>query len=222
MTVPNKKSLLRELAETFIIAVIAVMIVRVFLIQAYRIPSSSMEKTLSIGDFLLVNKFIYGARVPMTDLRLPKIRSVQPGDVIIFKNPENLEYDYIKRCVAVSGQTVEIKNKELYIDGNKFSDPEHLQHIYGLMPKGIPDPDIFPEAARFNRDNYGPYTVPEGHLFVLGDNRDNSLDSRYWGPLPVENVVGKALLIYWSWDFREPFLKKVASIRWSRIGDIIH
>jgi len=216
----NRK-LIRELAEIAVIAVIAVFIIRAFVVQAFRIPTGSMENTLVTGDFLLVNKCVYGAEVPFIGWRLPKFRNPEPGDVIIFKYPEDPEIDYIKRLIAVGGQTVEIRDKELYVDGIRYEDPPGAQNIYSLMPKGIPDPDIFPPGADFNRDNYGPYTVPEGHLFMMGDNRDNSLDSRYWGPLPEDYVIGKAMVIYWSWDSAMPLLKKLMNVRWSRIGDII-
>ncbi len=218
----TKKNLLREYLESIGIAIIAALIIRALFIQAFRIPTGSMEKTLLIGDFLLVNKFVYGVHIPFTDWKLPGITEPKPGDVVIFKYPKDRSLDYIKRCVAVGGQTVEIIDKVLYVDGKPFNETLSTQHIYNLMPKGVPDPGIFPEGSNYNRDNYGPFIVPDGYLFMMGDNRDNSLDSRYWGPLPEEYVIGKALVVYWSWDYSISYKEFIKKIRWNRIGDFIN
>lgn len=226
----RKKSVLREYVESFAVALILALIIKCSVVEAYKIPSGSMEDTLLIGDFLLANKFIYGAKVPLLPIRLPALREPKPGDIVIFKYPKNPKVNYIKRCVAVEGQTVEIRNKVLYVDGKKIPDPpwgKHTDHHVRLKGR---DP----------RDNFGPYKVPPGYLFMMGDNRDNSADSRYWGALPRKLVLGKAMIIHWSWssDPNAPTItsedllslpKNIAynilhfpkRVRWNRIGDII-
>lgn len=188
----RKKSaltVLREYIESFGIALILALIIKCSVVEAYKIPSGSMEDTLLIGDFLLANKFIYGAKVPLLPVHLPALREPKPGDIVIFKYPRNPKVNYIKRCVAVEGQTVQIKDKVLYIDGKRVPDPSLVKYT---------DPGTR-SPRRDPRDNFGPFKVPKGHLFMMGDNRDNSADSRYWGPLPRELVLGKAMIIHWSW-----------------------
>jgi signal peptidase I len=194
----TKKSIIREYTEIIVLAVALALFARTFFIQAFRIPSESMEKTLLVGDFLFANKLIYGPKIPFLNARLPGVRDPQPGDIIIFKYPGDGKTDYIKRCVAVAGQTVELKGANLYVDG-VLQDESYSQY------KDIPG---------YNRQ-YGPYTIPEGHIFMMGDNRDNSADSRAWGPLPLDLVIGKAMFIYFSWNPQN------RGIRFSRIGDII-
>jgi signal peptidase I len=191
MTTREKKpkSLLREYLDTAIYAVVLTLVLRVFVVQAFRIPSESMVPTLLVGDFLFVNKFEYGAKVPFTHFRLPGITKPHPGDVIVFQYPQDLTRDYIKRCVATGGQTVQVANKGLIVEGRPQEEP-FVQHG---------DPVVRP-ASIDPRDNFGPYTVPPGNLFMMGDNRDNSNDSRYWGPVDFDLVRGKAMFIYWSWD----------------------
>ena len=183
------KSLLREYLDTAIYAVVLTLVLRVFVVQAFRIPSESMVPTLLVGDFLFVNKFEYGAKVPFTHFRLPGITRPHPGDVIVFQYPQDPSRDYIKRCVATGGQTVEVKDKNLYVEGRPREEP-YVQHSDAVVRPASIDP----------RDNFGPYTVPPGNLFMMGDNRDNSNDSRYWGPVDFDLVRGKAMFIYWSWD----------------------
>lgn len=230
VTKKKRKSVLREYVESFAVALILALIIKCSVVEAYKIPSGSMEDTLLIGDFLLANKFIYGAKVPLLPLRLPALREPRPGDIVIFKYPRNPKVNYIKRCVAVEGQTIEIKDKVLYVDGKRIQDPPLGKHT---------NPHIRPKG-RDPRDNFGPYKVPKGHLFMMGDNRDNSADSRYWGALPRELVLGKAMIIHWSWapDSNAPVLtsqdllslpKNIVynvvhfpkRVRWNRIGDII-
>jgi signal peptidase I len=182
-------SIVREYLESLVIALIFALIVKCSVVEAYKIPSGSMEDTLLVGDFLLANKFIYGAKVPLLPVHLPAFREPKSGDIVIFKYPRDPNVNYIKRCVAVEGQTVEIRDKILYVDGKKFPDP-----IWAKYTDNNPN-----SPTRDIRDNFGPYTVPKGHLFMMGDNRDNSADSRYWGPLPRELVLGKAMIIHWSW-----------------------
>jgi signal peptidase I len=175
----------RETANSFLWAVVLFLIIRSLAFQAFRIPSPSMEDTLLIHDFLFISKLTYGPNIPFTHTRLPGFRKPRPGDVIVFQNPVNPKEDYIKRCIAVEGQTVEVRNKALYVDGVEKVEP-YVKHV---------DPTINPR-----RDNFGPYRVPKGMLFMMGDNRDNSADSRFWGPLDMKLVRGKAAIIYFSWD----------------------
>lgn len=169
-------------------AVLLAFFVKASLAEAYRVPSSSMEDTLLIGDFVLSNKVIFGGRIPFTGWRLPDIRHPQQGDIITFKWPGDRKTDYVKRCVAVAGQVVEVRDKILYVDGKVFPDPAHAKYIGQGRP--------FDKGDR--RDNFGPFTVPPGTIFAMGDNRDNSYDSRYWGPVPLDLVEGKVMAIQWS------------------------
>lgn len=221
------KSTTREYVESFGIAIIAALIIRALFIQAFKIPTGSMEDTLLVGDFLLVNKFIYGAEIPFTGWKLPAIREPKTGDIVIFKYPKDPTVPYVKRCIAVGGQTVEIKDKVIYVDGERLPMPETGRNDYPLMEKGVPDPGIFyppgySEETVFNRDNFGPIKVPDNHLFMMGDNRGNSEDSRFWGFVPRENVIGEPIIIYWSWEYNIPLYKIFSKVRWSRIADIIH
>ncbi|MBU8920445.1 MAG: signal peptidase I [Bacteroidales bacterium] len=193
-----KKSKFREYTEIVFTAVVLALIVRALIIQSYHIPSESMENTLLKGDFLFATKFIYGAKVPFVDLRLPAVREPKQGDIVIFKFPGDKKTDYIKRCVALEGQTVEVKGKTLYVDGKPMEEI-FTKYIHDTVP----------------RRSFGPLKVPPGHIFVMGDNRDNSFDSRYWGPLDKKLLRGKALFIYFSVDYNKKWL------RFSRIGDLI-
>jgi len=194
----QKKSKLREYVEIVVTAVVLALIVRALIVQSYHIPSESMENTLLKGDFLFANKFLYGAKVPFVDVRLPKIRDPKPGDIVIFKFPGDRKTDYIKRCVAVEGQTVELKGTHLFING--VEKPEsYAKYLNGDVP----------------RRDFGPYVVPPGHILCFGDNRDNSWDSRYWGPLDKKLLRGKALFLYFSLDYKKHW------VRFARIGDLI-
>ncbi len=194
----QKKSKLREWFEIVVTALVLALIVRQFIIQSYHIPSGSMENTLLPGDFLFANKFIYGAKVPFVNAFMPKIRDPKPGDIVIFKVPEDRKTDYIKRCIAVGGQTVELRGKRLFIDG-----------VEKLEPYAFYDPTL---AER----NFGPYTVPKGTILCFGDNRNNSYDSRFWGPVDRSLLRGEALFLYFSIDLEHH------RIRFSRIGRVIH
>jgi len=191
------KSKLREYAEIVVTAVVLALIVRALLIQSYHIPSESMEDTLLKGDFLFASKFIYGAKVPFIEYRLPAVRKPRKGDIVIFKFPGDEKTDYIKRCIAVAGQTVEVVDKIVKVDGIP------LKEDYAKFKPDYP------------RRHYGPQVVPPGHIFVMGDNRDNSYDSRFWGPLDTKLLRGKALFIYFSVDYGKHWL------RFNRIGDVI-
>lgn len=206
MSIDKKKSTLRENIEAIIIAVILALFIRTFLIQAFKIPSGSMKNTLLIGDHILVNKFTYGVKIPFTDGKtLISLSDPEPRDIVVFKYPEDPKKDFIKRVIGVAGDTIEIKDKKLYVNGNLQEDEPYA--IYK-------DPKIIPGHFTV-RDNFGPITVPENSLFVMGDNRDNSHDSRFWGFVDLKAVRGKAFLIYWSWN-REAF-----GVRWDRLGDIL-
>jgi signal peptidase I len=185
-----KKSTLREYFESIVIAVILALFVRTWVVQAFKIPTGSMENNLLIGDHLLVNKFIFGPAGPASAL-LP-VGEVHRGDIVVFKYPEDPERDFIKRVIGLPGESLEVRDKKVYVNGAPIDEP----YVHYLEPAGA-----FGEVTSFDvRDRYGPVTVPPGHYFVMGDNRDNSQDSRYWGFLPRHYVKGKALLIYWSYD----------------------
>ncbi len=190
------KSNLREYLEAIVLAVVLTIVIRGLVVQAFRIPSGSMEDTLLVGDFLFVNKMVYGSEIDvgfggnrLLYHRFPAIRDPRPGDIIVFRFPDDPARDLIKRCVAVGGQQVEIRDKVLYVDGKAREEPYVIHK----------DPRVLPREANA-RDNFGPIVVPRGHLFMMGDNRDNSHDSRFWGSLPRGLVKGKAMFIYWSWD----------------------
>lgn len=201
----------KEWIEPILIAFILAFLIRTFLFQPFKIPSSSMEDTLLVGDHLIAMKFLYGSKIPFTDKRILKIRDPKPGDIIVFRFPEDPSKDFIKRCVAVGGQTIEIKNKKVYVDGILKELPEHAK---------IVEKTVYP--ARFGpRDNYSRFEVPPGHVFVMGDNRDNSNDSRYWGTVPYENIKGKAFMLYWSWNRESPVYDIIHRIRWSRFFTFI-
>ena len=204
-----KKSTIRELIETIVIVLLLVFFIRTFIIQAFKIPSGSMLPTLQIGDHLMVNKFIYGIKMPFTGTTLIPISDPKPNDIVVFEFPENPQLDYIKRVIAVAGDVVEIRDKKIFINGKPFDDP------HGVFK----DENILSSS----RDNFGPVTVPANKIFTMGDNRDNSQDSRFWGFVDLKAVRGKAWIIYWSWDMHVPFsLELFQSIRWSRIGDTVH
>jgi signal peptidase I len=179
----RKKSAIREWTESIVIAFILAMIIRAFIVQAFKIPTGSMRSTLLEGDLILVNKLIYGARVPFTDIRLPALRQPRRGDVIVFIYPEDRKKDFIKRLVALPGEKVEIKNGTIYINGTALSNPNFSLRFYY-------------NRGDFAKEGQG-IVVPDDSFFVLGDNSASSKDSRYWGFVPKKNILGKAILIYW-------------------------
>jgi len=306
----KNKSSARQYAESFIVALAIALVIRALVIYPFRIPTGSMEDTLLVGDFLLANKFVYGLRspdwigIPYTEIgfpipffRTPGFRKPKQGDVVIFKYPQDPKLNYIKRCIGVSGDTIEVRKKKVYVNGVQFPDPPHSKHIGSLYPESYNEFSIFPPGAG-NRDNYGPvrvpapgdvytfcdtnralwyqqfqvalyeghiitlsyhgqtteltvanqnrwqraietypvssfaidgtsvdqltYTVKNRHYFLMGDNRDNSLDSRYWGFLPERYVVGEALIIYFSWNSELPFYQLAKKLRLLRILNLIH
>src|SRR5574342_540547 len=191
-----KKSTLREYFESIVIAVILAFFIRTFVVQAFKIPTGSMEQNLLIGDHLLVNKFLFAPTASPIERALLPIGMIQRRDVVVFKYPEEPERDFIKRVIGLPGETVELREKKVYIDGKPLDEP----YVHFLEPPG-PAAGEFHEVTSFDvRERYGPVTVPPNHYFVMGDNRDNSQDSRYWGFLPRDYVKGKALVIYWSYE----------------------
>jgi len=287
-----KKSKPKEYFDALVWAAVVAFLIKVFLFEAYRIPTGSMENTLLVGDFLLVTKFTYGAttprNIPFTNIRIPFVKlpgfkDPKPGDIIVFDFPGEREekesaevLNYIKRCVALPGDSIKVVNKVLYRNGQVFPNPPQSKFIAPLQPPNIANTRIFPKGSGWNEDNYGPIRIPkkgdkikidasnldawrffilrEGHynvnigaadnglyvddklimdgnytvqrdyLFMMGDNRNNSLDSRFWGFMPMENVVGEAFMIYWSWDANisfANFFDLVGSTRWNRIGTLI-
>lgn len=204
------KSKVQEYVEAIIIAILIAVVIRTFIIQAYKIPSRSMVPTLQVGDHLLVNKFIYGVKIPIIRRIILPITNPKKGEIIVFIYPHDRTKDYIKRVVGIGGDKVEIKNKNIFINDQPYKDNF-----------GIYSDDLTYPAIMQPRDNFGPVTVPKGSLFVMGDNRDESADSRFWGFVDLKDVEGKALLIYWSWNSEEQknLLKK---IRWERLGNLIH
>jgi signal peptidase I len=198
------KSRLRENIEAIALAVILALFIRTFVVQAFKIPSGSMKQTLLIGDHILVSKFIYGVKLPVIGKTLIPFSEPKKGDIVVFKFPEDPEKDFIKRVVAVSDDVVEIRDKKVFINGKL------QQHPFGYHT----DPVIIPGGNQ-PRDNFGPITVPPDSLFVLGDNRDHSYDSRFWGYVNLRAVKGKAFIIYWSWN-KEDF-----GVRWTRLGKLL-
>lgn len=286
----KRKSKTREFFDALVYAAVVAFIIKIFLFEAFRIPTGSMQNTLWVGDFLLVTKFTYGAttprNIPFTDIRLPYFKlpgfkEPEKGDIIVFDFPGERDevqskevVNYIKRCVAVAGDTVLIQGKKLFVNGQQFTNPPEALFDNMNRPQSFANPRMFPRGEGWNEDWYGPIRVPkkgdkimidsanfdawktfvmrEGHtismnserkvfvdnaelpggeytvekdyLFMMGDNRNNSLDSRYWGFLSADNVVGKALIIYWSWDPSKSFaqfFELLATVRWERIGQLI-
>jgi signal peptidase I len=203
-TETKKKSALRENIEAIIVAVILAMFIRTFVVQAFKIPSGSMKETLLIGDHILVNKFIYGVKIPFFRTTIIKGKSPERNDILVFKFPEDPGKDFIKRVIGIAGDVVEIRDKKIYVNNMPFND------IYGMYT----DPHSFPASFQ-PRDNFGPVTVPPDSLFVMGDNRDHSYDSRWWGFVDMKAIQGKAFMIYWSWD------KDNFGVRWNRIGQML-
>lgn len=261
--------LLREWAPV----IIAVLVIRSFLVESFLVPTGSMEDTIAVGDFMLVNKFIYGPRIPFTHRTLFPVSEPKRGDIVVFRFPQEPDFpepaaryarifprwlpllpvywdrqtnffkwhippNFVKRCVAVAGDTVEYRDKKLYINGRLQSEPYAVHKDYRRLPGLNPPPANYQqlweqdrfyrtELSPYVRDNFGPVVVPPGHIFCMGDNRDNSEDSRFWGPLPLEYLRGKPLVLYFSSSAvsNPPNIPKIllspAAIRFNRIGRIV-
>ncbi len=191
----KKKGAFREYTEAAAIAIVLALFIRTFVVQAFKIPSGSMEPTLLVGDHILVNKFLYGIKLPYTNSTLIPISRPERGDVIVFIYPVDKSKDFIKRVIGLPGDTIEIIGQKIYINGKKYEDKNGF---YSNRKSGF--------GPHVGKDNFGPVTVPDGHLFVMGDNRNHSYDSRFWGFVPISSVKGKAFIIYWSWPHWERFL----------------
>ena len=280
-----------DFLKNLLFAAIAALIIKTFLIETSRVPTGSMEKTIRVGDFLFVNKFIYGStsprNIPFTNISLPyfslpAIRDPKRGDIVVFEYPGDRDemysaeiMNYVKRCIGVPGDTIEIHDKVVFVNGKEAIRPPQIQYINPYVtPAGVANPRIFPKGSNFNEDNYGPivvprkgevipldmgniekwrtiidrefgkrvvtiegsqiyidgkpatsYTLTKDYYFMMGDNRDDSADSRYWGFVPRDHIVGEALMIYWSWDpsisFSD-FFKLLGSVRLNRIAKLVH
>ena len=225
-TAPPRKSTAREYVESLLIAVILAFFIRTWFVQAFKIPTGSMEHNLLIGDHLLVNKFVFSPAASAVERLLLPHRDVERGDIVVFKYPEVPDRDFIKRVVGLPGESLEVRDKTVLIDGQALDEP-YLPEWMTRLTEGA--------YAVDGRDNHGPVEIPEGHYFVMGDNRDNSEDSRYWGTLPHDHLKGQAVLLYWSYDAERPELmtqtgvgatvRRMASVvthfftrtRWSRM-----
>ena len=212
-----KKSTAREYFESICIAVILALFVRTFVVQAFKIPTGSMEKNLLIGDHLLVNKFVFAPTMSGLERMLLPIDPVRRGDILVFKYPQDPERDFIKRVIGLPGETLEVRNKKVFINGKPLNEP----YVHFLFP---PE-ERAPGDVRFDgeKSDYGPVTVPARHYFMMGDNRDNSEDSRYWGFMPADYIKGKALFVYFS--FTDPEARDAGGtlgVRWSRLLHQIH
>ncbi|MBI5640563.1 MAG: signal peptidase I [Nitrospirae bacterium] len=209
MTRKRRKSAVRETVEAVIFAFLIAMVIRTFVIQAFKIPSGSMIPTLQIGDHILVNKFALGTPVdiPFTNInlfRMPGLREPKKGDIVVFKYPEDPKRDFIKRVIGAAGDVIESRDKNVYVNGRRLIEP-YIQHV----DKDVKTRDLD------RRDNFGPIAVPRGSVFVMGDNRDQSYDSRFWGFVDVTQVKGNAVIIYWSWDSENSWP------RFNRIGRLV-
>ena len=280
-----------EFSKNLLFALIAALLIKTFLIETSRVPTGSMENTILVGDFLFVNKFIYGAssprNIPFTNIRLPyfelpALTDPDRKDIVVFEYPgarEELKPEavdnYVKRCIGLPGDTIEIHNKVIFVNGKEFYRPPNIQYRKpGIEPPGVTDPNIFPKGYQWNGDNYGPLVIPakgdvvklnkhniekfrtlinrefekevvtvrgddifiegnkvtsyeieDDYYFMIGDNRDNSLDSRFWGFVPRRLIIGEAFLIYWSWNPAIPFsdfFNLIGSVRWDRIAKLVH
>jgi signal peptidase I len=204
---PRRKSLIREYGEAIAIAILLALVIRTLVVQAFTIPSGSMMDTLLVGDYILVNKFLYGPELPFTEARVPGLRDPARGDIIVFKYPQDEKRDFIKRIVAGPGETVQIRGQQVFVNGRVLREP-YVKKAESPLPAG---------GQAYCGYAYGcePTVVPASSYFVMGDNRDNSQDSRYWGFVKRDKIKGKAFLIYWSWDSDRHWL------RWWRLANYI-
>jgi signal peptidase I len=204
-TKEKTKSKVKEYVESIIIAILIAVFIRTFIICAYKIPSRSMVPTLLVGDHILVSKFIYGVKIPLLRRTIIPVREPKRGEIVVFIYPNDRSKDFIKRVIGLSGDKIEIKNKKIFINDKEYKDS------FGIYSDNI----IYP-ATMQPRDNFGPVTVPKDSIFFMGDNRDESLDSRFWGFVNLKDVEGKAFIIYWSWNRDEH------NLRWQRLGNLLH
>jgi signal peptidase I len=210
-----KKSVAREYFESLVIAVILALFIRTFVVQAFKIPTGSMEQNLLIGDHLLVNKFVFGPAASGIERALLPMKDIARGDVLVFKYPEDPERDFIKRVIGLPGDQIEVRHKRVFVNGKPLDEPYvfHMEEPPPL-PENPTSADVHPSNGD-PREFYAPVTVPPNHYFAMGDNRDNSQDSRYWGFLPRDYVKGRALVIYWSYDGATGNM--LTGTRWGRL-----
>jgi signal peptidase I len=216
-----RKSTLREYFESIVVAVVLALFIRTFVVQAFKIPTGSMEPNLLVGDHLLVNKFVFAPVATDLERLVLPMREIRRGDIVVFKFPEEPERDFIKRVIGLPGDTLEMKNRQLFVNGSRLDEA----YAHYLFPQGDEQSESFDVRSR-----YGPVTVPQGHYFMMGDNRDNSQDSRYWGFLPAHYVKGRALTIYWSFEppageqggVLNTITGLLTGTRWSRLLHQIH
>lgn len=201
----SKKTVVLDYARSLLIALLLALLVRTFFIQAYKIPSGSMLDTLKIGDHILVEKFLFGTHIPFTDIVVMPFKDPKRRDIVVFRYPLDPKLDFIKRIIGLPGDTVQGINKDVYVNGKRLNEP-YIQHIDNFVLPAYISP----------RDNFGPLRVPKDSYFVMGDNRDNSKDSRFWGFVPRTSIKGKAMIVYFSWDSEHN------RVRFSRIGKIVH
>jgi signal peptidase I len=199
------KSKLQEYAEAIIIAILIALFIRTFIVQAFKIPSGSMKPTFEIGDHILVSKFIYGIKIPFIRKTLIPVSEPKREDIVVFIYPEDRSKDFIKRVIGTGGDTIEIRNKKIYLNGLPYNDTHGIYNDDFIIPGSIQP-----------RDNLGTITIRPGSIFVMGDNRDQRYDSRFWGVVDLKDVMGKAFVIYWSWD------KENHHVRWNRFGKVPH
>jgi signal peptidase I len=207
-----KKSVPREYLESVVVAVILALFIRTFVVQAFKIPTGSMETNLLIGDHLLVNKLVYSPSLAPLEQRLLAKKPIERGHVVVFKFPEDPARDFIKRVVGLPGETVEIRDKTVFVDGKPLSEP-YVHFLEPPLARSDPEYGLRSDGLR---DNWGPRVVPAGQLFVLGDNRDNSRDSRFWGFLPIDQVKGRALIVYWSYEASREEYHRTGALDWIR------
>jgi signal peptidase I len=226
----RRKSKVREWIESIIWAFVIAMIIRTFFMQAFKIPSGSMEDTLLVGDFLLVNKMVFGIPIPFTGRSIFRFREPERGEIVIFISPYTKKY-FVKRCVGIPGDTIEVRAKQLFVNHHEVfeeqvvhKDPREfpgLSNVHAATYQKDWEAGEFRFVGGYCRDNFGPVVVPDHSIFVMGDNRDNSDDSRFWGPLENVKVLGKPLILYWSWEKEIPFSKLWKKIRWGRILNFV-
>ncbi len=226
-----RKSLLRQNVEALIVAVVLALMIRSFIVQPFKIPSGSMIPTLLIGDHILINKFTYGTRIPLTDYKFSPFSEIRPGDIVVFKKPQpsGEQVFYVKRTIGVAGDEIDIRGRDIFINGKVVPQTYSGDYEYGgsgysysadRYSQSLSDNEFSvlyekqrESTAKGNRDF--PLVVPQDSIFVMGDNRDNSLDSRFWGFVPVKKVYGKVFIVHWSWNFSAPDL--LDKVRWKRI-----
>jgi len=209
----STKSMVREYLEAIFIAVLLALVIKAFIVQAFKIPSGSMKSTLLIGDHILVNKFIYGINIPIWNKEIVHISDPRREDIIVFRYPVDPSKDFIKRVIGLPGDIVRIQDKKVYVNDHLLEEPYAVHSDSRILPAGVSP-----------RDNMSGVTVPANSLFVMGDNRDESYDSRFWKFVDMKDLRGKAFMIYWSWnqDGEMSLSSSQSYVRWNRIGDWLH